>query len=194
MFLYHTDECLEQPYSNFVCAVIILSVAWEITFYFKIFYEGNCIDNVTGFVCNVNLLAVNLNFCIFHCRERIYYMAETCDTGCKCTAYICIDKSKLCCFVVVLIVHVMNSVKCIYVCTSKPLEHCKIFLLNFFVVRSIDNICSDWLVVWSNLHTFLDHFVFTAVESVKKSFCKVGACAEELHFLSCLSCRNTAAD
>ena len=76
----------------------------------------------------------------------------------------------------------------VYINVSKPFEHCKVFLFNFFVIRSINNICCNWSIFWTNLHTLLKTFIFTTVESVKQSFCKVSAGTEELHFLTSLSC------
>ena len=116
-------------------------------------------------------------------------MWEACNTCCKCSSYICIDKSHFCCLIVVLIMHVVNHVKCTNIEVSKPIHHCVILLDNFVIIKVL---WCDRCIFRTNLHLCL--FINTAVDSVEKALSKVSSCAEELDFLTCLCCGYAAAD
>ena len=116
-------------------------------------------------------------------------MRESSDTCSKCTSYICIDQSHLCCFIVVFIVHVVNHVQCIYIQFRQPFHHLVIFVHYFIIVKVL---WCDWAVFWSNLCFCL--LINTTVDCVKQTFCKVCTCSKELDLFSCLCCRYAAAD
>ena len=82
--------------------VIIISVSWEITLDLEI----NC-DSV--------LITHWFHLSVFDCTQRVDHMRESCNTCCKCTSYICINKSHLCCFVVIFIMHIVDHVQGIYI-------------------------------------------------------------------------------
>ena len=121
-------------------------------------------------------------------------MRESCNTGSKGALYVCIFKRKFLGFVVIFIVHIMNCVQHIHVNTGKPFEHSRVLSHYLRIVRSIDYVRSDWRIFRSNLKTFFQTFVFSAVESIEQSFCKVCARSEELHFFSGLCRRYATAD
>ena len=72
---------------------------------------------------------------------------------------------------------------------SQPVHHFIIFC-NYFIIVKIFR--SDRLIVWSYLLFCL--LINTAVDRIKKAFCKVCTSAEELHLFTCLCSRYTAAD
>ena len=120
-------------------------------------------------------------------------MRETCNTCSKCSANISIDKSKFCSFIIVFIMHIVNCIQSIYIQISKPFKH-NIILSHYFIIIKIFR--SDWLQFWSYLciRSKSSTFIFTTIDSVKQSFCKVSTSSEELHFFTSLSCRYTTAD
>ena len=106
-----------------ISAVIIITVSWEFAFCFEINYH-------TVFITDC------FNFCIFDSTQRVYYVRETSDTGSKCTSYICIDQSHLCCFVVIFVMHVVNHVQSIYIQFSQPVHH-GVVMFHYFVIIQI---------------------------------------------------------
>ena len=188
-----SDECLEKPLCNFVCAVIILAVAWEVAFNLEVVSHVRSKDSLALLVRNVDVAAENLYLCVLDCREGVNNVAESCNTCCKCAADVCVDECELSCFVVVLVVHVVDCVECVYIQTSKPFKH-DVVLVHYFVVVKV--FACDWCHFRSNLYAWCKtcFFVLTAVDCVEQSLCKVGACTEELHFLTSLCCRYAAAD
>ena len=175
------DSCnkvFKQPYGNFICAVVVVSVAREVAFNLKVRCK-------TGF-----RIADCGYFCIFDCGKRINYMAESCNSGCKCAAYIGIDERKLGSFVIIFVVHIVNEIKRIHVNVGKPVEIPVVMLHNFVVVKYIR---SNRCIARTYLLPFYKSFVYAAVDGVKQGFCKICTRPEELHFFSRLSCGNTAA-
>ena len=122
-FVQFVHECFQQPDSDIVCTVIIITVSWEFAFCFEINYH-------TVFITDC------FNFCIFDSTQRVYYVRETSDTGSKCTSYICIDQSHLCCFVVIFVMHVVNHVQSIYIQFSQPVHH-GVVMFHYFVIIQI---------------------------------------------------------
>ena len=116
-------------------------------------------------------------------------MAKSCDAGSKCSAHVGVYKGKLCRLIEVLVVHVMNKIKGIYVNVSKPFHHIHKLRHELFIGNYV---AFDWAICRTTLLTCL--VVYTATDGVSKALCKVGTCSEELHFLTCLCGRHTAAD
>ena len=85
--------------------------------------------------------------------------------------------------------HILDKVENIYIKTCKPIHHNEILFNNSVVIKIF--VC-DRSKVGTDL--ILCFFVYTAVNSIKEAFCEVCTSAEELHFLTCLSCRYAAAD
>ena len=115
-------------------------------------------------------------------------MRESGNTCCESTSYIRIDQCHLGCFIVIFIMHVVNHVQCLYIRLCKPCHHLVVFIHDFIIVKYI---ACDRTIFRSNLY-----FIFlidTTVDRVKKTFCKVCACSEELDLFSCLCRRYTAA-
>ena len=54
-------ECTQQPYSDLVCSVIVITVSWEVSF-------DLIIGNDSAFITN------RFYFCILDCGQRVYYM------------------------------------------------------------------------------------------------------------------------
>ena len=116
-------------------------------------------------------------------------MRESCDTCCKCTSYICIDQCHLSCFVVILIMHVVDHVQCVNIQLGQPLHHL-IVTFHYFIVIQIFR--SNRSVSRSYLCFCL--LIYTTVDCIQQTFCKVCTSSEELDFLTCLCCRYTTAD
>ena len=174
--LDHCDECLEEVNTDLVSSVVIVTILREVAFDIEV-------NNDAVFVTDC------LNLSILDSWEWVDYVWEACDTCSKCSSYVCIDKSHFSCFIVVLVVHVLDEVKCIYIESSEPVHHYEVLLHNFIVVEVFR---SDWLVLRSYLCEWL--FINTAVDSVKEALSEVSSCAEELHFLTCLCSWYAAAD
>ena len=92
-------ECRKQCCCDLICSVIIVTITWEVTFYYEI-----CCDSVFVTDC--------FNFCIFDSGQGVYYVRESCDTSCERTVNLCIDQSHLCCFIVVFVMHIVDHVQC----------------------------------------------------------------------------------
>ena len=118
-------------------------------------------------------------------------MAEACDTRSKRTADIGIDEGHFGSFVVVLVVHVVDEVQRIHVDAREPFQH-DVVLVHHFVV--VEVFARNRRIFWTDLLTLHEAFILTAVDGVEESLGEVCAGAEELHFLTGLGCRNTAAD
>ena len=116
-------------------------------------------------------------------------MAESCNTSCECTANVGIDKSKFCCLIEVLIVHVMDKIQGVYVDVCEPFHHIHELRHELFIGN---HVAFDWAKCWTALLACL--VVYTTADSVSQALCKVCTCTEELHFLTCLCCRYAAAD
>ena len=169
-------ECRKQFFRNAVSSVIIITITWEVTLNLEVC--GNSVFITDCFY-----------FCIFNSRQGVYYMRESGDTGCERTVNLCIDQSHLSCFIVIFVMHVVDHVQSSYIQMSQPIHHLVIFLHNLIIVKVLG---SDRLVLRSYLHFQL--LIHTAVDCVKKAFCKVCTSSEELHFLTSLCSRYTAAD
>ena len=65
-----SEESRQKICCDLVCSVVIVTIAWEISLNNKV-------------CCNSVLITDCFYLCIFNCRQGIYYMRETCDTGCK---------------------------------------------------------------------------------------------------------------
>ena len=171
-----SEESRQEICCDLVCSVVIVTIAWEISLNNKV-------------CCNSVLITDCFYLCIFNCRQGIYYMRETCDTGCKGTVNLCIDQSHLCCFIVVFVMHIVDHVQCSNIQMSQPVHHLIVFL-NYLVIVKI--LRSDRLILRSYLLFCL--LVNTAVDGIKKTFRKVCTSAEELDLFTCLCSRYTAAD
>ena len=169
-------ECRQKSCCDLVCSVIIITITWEVTLNLEI-------------CCNAVFIADSFNFCIFDSGQGVYYMRESCDTCCERTLNLCIDQSHLCSFIVVFIMHVVDHVQCSDIQMSQPVHHLVIFCDYFIIVKIFR---SDRLIAWSYLLFCL--LINTAVDRVKKAFCKVCTSTEELHLFTCLCSRYTAAD
>ena len=118
-------------------------------------------------------------------------MAEACDTRCKRTANVCIDEGHFGSFVVVLVVHVVDQVERIHVQVSNPV-HVEFKLVDDFIV--VEVFARNRRIFRANLRTLHEAFILTTVDGVEERLGEVCTSAEELHFLTGLSCRNAAAD
>ena len=71
MLLDFADESLQEPYCDVICAVIVLSVAWEVAVNLKVVSHVLCCsdDSLCFAVMDVEVTAENSDFCIFDCRK-----------------------------------------------------------------------------------------------------------------------------
>ena len=123
MLLNLIKESLEKPYSDFVSSVIIVTVTWEVTLSFVI-------NNNTVFV------SYCLNLSILNSAERVNNVRETCNTCCKCSSYICINKCHFSSFIIVFIMHKLNEVKDINIKACEPIHH-SVISFDYFVIIEV---------------------------------------------------------
>ena len=116
-------------------------------------------------------------------------MAETSDTCSESTTNICIDERQLCCLVEVLIVHVVDEVQCLHINASQPVHHIHETWHELLVSQYIT---LNGAILRTALIACL--CVNTARNSVGQALSQVGTCTEELHLLTRLCSRYTAAD
>ena len=116
-------------------------------------------------------------------------MTKTCNTCCECAANICIYQCQFSCLVEVFVVHVVDEVKCVDVNTNQPFHHIYETGHEFFVSYHVAKYRTQ-----SRTALFAGLRVYTATDSVCKTFSQVGTCTEELHLLTCLCGRNATAD
>ena len=69
MLLDLSDESLEQPLCNLVCAVVILSVAWEVALNLEVISHVGCENSLAFLVGDVDVAAENLYLCVLDCAE-----------------------------------------------------------------------------------------------------------------------------
>ena len=166
----------EKVYSDFVCSIIVVAVSWELTVDLEV-------SSNTVFITD------NLNLSILNSAKWVNYMWEACDTCSKCTTAVSINKSHLGSFIVILVVHIVNHIKCTYIEVSKPIHHSVILLDNLSIVKVFRSNRSVF-----RTYLYLCLLINTAVDSVKKTLSKVSTSAEELDFLTGFCCRYAAAD
>ena len=122
-------------------------------------------------------------------------MRKTSDTCSECSSYICIDQSHLSCFIVVFIMHVVDQVQDIYIQSCTPVKHDIVFMHNFVEIKVFRSNRCDFRTTLHMLAFFVKMLlIFTTVDSVKETFCKVSTCTEELDLFTCLCSGYTAAD
>ena len=85
--------------------------------------------------------------------------------------------------------HVLDQVEGIDIESGKPAHHTVKFVHHFIIVQIFGSNGTAF-----RPYLFLCLFIYSAVNSVKKTFCKVCPRTEKLHFLSGLGCGDTAAD
>ena len=95
-------EWLKKPYSDIISSVIIITILREVSLCLKC-HSDTCL--------RISLWYSNLS--ILNSWKWIYYMWESSNTCCKCSLNICINKSHLSSFIVILIMHILDKVKCI---------------------------------------------------------------------------------
>lgn len=172
-------ERLEEPNGDIVCAVVVVSITREVAFDLEVLSEAG------------SRIADDLDLGVLDCRKGVDNVAEACDTRCKRTANVGIDESHFGSFVVVLVVHVVDQVERVHVQVSEPI-HVEFKLVDDFIV--VEVFASDRRIFRANLRTLHEAFILTAVDGVEERLGEVCTSAEELHFLTGLSCRNAAAD
>ena len=122
-------------------------------------------------------------------------MGQTCNTGCEGSSYIGIDQSHLSCFVVVLIMHVVNQVQDVNIQRCTPVKHDVIFMHNFIEIKVLGSNRCDFRTALHMLAFFIKMLlILTTIDSVKETFSKVSTSTEELDLLTSLCSGYTAAD
>ena len=172
----HIHKGLQQPYSDVISTIIVVTITWEVALSLKLDRE----------TC---LITYDINLCILDSRDRVNHMTEASDTRCESTTYVSVNECELCSLIEVLVVHVMDEVQCVYIDTSQPLHH-------IHEARHELIVCYDitlyWTISRSTLLTCLA--VNTTADSISKTFSEVCTCTKELHLLTRLCCRYAAAD
>ena len=148
-------EGLQQPYSEFISSGIIVTVLREVAFDLEVYSTTLVITD-------------NLNLSILDSGQGVSYMGQTCNTGCEGSSYIGIDQSHLSCFVVVLIMHVVDQVQDVNIQRCTPVKHDVIFMHNFVEIKVLGSDRSDF---GTTLHMFAVLvqmlLILTTVDSVQ---------------------------
>ena len=134
-------------------------------------------------------IADNLHLGILHGTDAVDNVAEAGNTRCECAANVSINECQLGCLVEVFVVHVVDKVECVDIHVAQPFHHVAEARLQFLPCQVL---AGDWAELWTALFACLG--IHTAVDGIEQGLCQIGACTEELHFLTCLSGRYAAAD
>ena len=116
-------------------------------------------------------------------------MTETRNTCCKCTTDVSIDERHLGCLVEVLVVHVVDQVQSLHINRSQPVHHVHKARHELFVSKYIALYGTEFR---TTLLTGLG--INTTRNSIGQALGQVGTSTEELHLLTGLCGRHTAAD
>ena len=90
-------------------------------------------------------------------------------------------------FVTVLVVHIVDKVKHVYIKPCKPIHHLVVFCDYVFIAKravAVNGFKHRRYLQCLARNFILDKFVPAAVDCVKKTLCKVCPCAEELHIFT----------
>ena len=166
-------KCLYEPNRKLVHPVVVVAVLGVVALYLEVGYYPLFVP-------------YGVNVCVFDCRKRIRRARQPSDARCEKSSYRGIVQGHFQSFVAILVVHIVDKVQGVNVQSCKPVHHLLIFTFNIVEVKFIIAVYS--FEARRYLHCLavliLDNFVLTAVDCVKKAFCKVCACAEELHILA----------
>ncbi len=185
----HTHKFVHDLNSNLINAVVIISIFREITLHLVVSDNILCYTNSLQlrFCClrilyllgDLNIISHYLNLCVLNCGERVCHNRQASDSCCKVSLNLSVMKSHLYLLIAVLVMHIVNHVECIYIYLCKPLHHSGILFHNIVIIQII---ALDSSVFRSYLNT--SHLVYTTIDSIEKTFCKVRSCTKELHLLA----------
>ena len=128
---------MEQPDCNIIRPVIIISVARKVSFCLEIHSHAF-------------LIAYHLHLGVLYSRQGIHHMRKSCDSCCEGSADIGIDQCHLRCFIVILVMHVLDQVQSIYIESCQPVHHDLIFADQLIIFQIFGG---DRFVFRSNLHS-----------------------------------------
>ena len=97
-----SEEGFQHPYCHLVGAVIIVTIAGEVTLHLIVYVEAG-------------LVADNLHLSVLHGADRVDHMRETGNTCCEGTAHVGIDECQLGSLIEVLVVHIVNQVQRVHI-------------------------------------------------------------------------------
>ena len=170
------DEGLQKPARDVVGSVVVVAVAREVA-----------LDLV---VDDVAALAVDGTHArILDGGERIDDVREARDARREGAAHVGVDERHFRRFVIIFIVHVLDEVQRVHIDGGEPFHHAAELRQHIVVVKHVRTHGRE-----SRRDLLARLLVDAAVDGVEQALCKVGARAEELHFLARLRGGDTAAD
>ncbi len=186
-------EGLEQPLRNLVGAVVVLAIAREVALNLKVIGHVGSKNPLALLVGDIDVTAEHLDLGILDCGKAVDHVAEARDTGSERAAHVGVDKRKLGSLVVILVMHIVDSVQRVHVQVCQPFQHDVVLLHHLVVVQVLAGNRGD---IRSDLHARGQAclLVAPAVDGVEQRLGKVRAGTEELHLFAGLGCGDAAAD